>query len=94
MYIFSCDIVFYWFFGVFICSLFCSTDELEALQYLEKIRTIILPLAAACGAVFEKDIVQKVLDTHREHECWKTVHIAVEVGLHKDLESLLRNDAL
>lgn len=75
-------------------SLFCSTDELEALQYLEKIRTIILPLAAACGAVFEKDIVQKVLDTHREHECWKTVHIAVEVGLHKDLESLLRNDAL
>lgn len=75
-------------------SLFCSTDEIEAVQYFENIRTIILPLAVACSSVFEKDIVQKVLDTHREHECWKTVHIAVEVGLHKNLESQLRNDTL
>lgn len=73
-------------------SLFCSTDKKKASHFLEKVRTIILPLAVASGSVFEKDIVQKMLDTHREHKSWKTVHIAVEVGQYKDLESLLRND--
>lgn len=82
-------------FLICIFSLFRSTDESEAYkcfsQYVGKLDTIILPLANASDSIFEKDILQKMAYTLREHEFWKPVHIAVDVGLQKNLDSLLGN---
>lgn len=76
--------------------LFHTTHRSEAydcfFQYEEKLDTIILPLANVSDSVFEKDILQKMSNAFRAHTDWKVVHIAVDVGLHNDLDSLLRND--
>lgn len=101
-----CDIIKYIFFlsnGILIdlvlvciCRLFHTTDRSEAydcfFQYKWKLDTIILPLANVSDSVFEKDILQKMSNAFRAHTDWKVVHIAVDVGLHNDLDSLLRND--
>ncbi|XP_045595679.2 85/88 kDa calcium-independent phospholipase A2 isoform X1 [Procambarus clarkii] len=73
-------------------SLLRTCTELEAKDAYEAYRKILLPLVDSCGKeVLCHNILQKVLDVHREHPSWHVAHITTHFGF---LEALKNEEVL
>ncbi|XP_071526358.1 85/88 kDa calcium-independent phospholipase A2-like isoform X2 [Panulirus ornatus] len=73
-------------------SLMRTCTETEAKQAYEACRRILLPLVDSCGKeVLCHNVLQKILDFHREHPSWHVAHIMTHFGF---LEALKNEEVL
>ncbi|KAK8393764.1 hypothetical protein O3P69_006823 [Scylla paramamosain] len=73
-------------------SLLRSCTEDEAKKAYEAYRKILVPLVDSCGKeVLCHNVLQKILDFHREHTSWHVAHITTHFGF---LEALKNEEVL
>lgn len=73
-------------------SLLRTCTEGEAKQAYEAYRRILVPLVDSCGKeVLCHNVLQKILDFHREHTSWHVAHITTHFGF---LEALKNEEVL
>ncbi|XP_069951966.1 85/88 kDa calcium-independent phospholipase A2 isoform X3 [Cherax quadricarinatus] len=73
-------------------SLLRTCTENEAKGAYEAYQRILLPLVDSCGKeVLSHSVLQKVLDTHREHPSWHVAHITAHFAF---LEALKNEEVL
>lgn len=73
-------------------SLLRTCTEREALKAHEAYCKILLPLVDSCGKeVLSHNVLQKILDFHREHPSWHVTHITTHFGF---LEALKNEEVL
>ncbi|XP_045114942.1 85/88 kDa calcium-independent phospholipase A2-like isoform X2 [Portunus trituberculatus] len=73
-------------------SLLRTCTETEAKKAYEAYRRILVPLVDSCGKeVLCHNVLQKILDFHREHTSWHVAHITTHFGF---LEALKNEEVL